>query len=65
MRKVLQIKKEIVIINLLYQCSKGMEKFYLKQTKENRKFYENFLKFSLFSLIAIFVILALLAIFLV
>ncbi len=52
-------------MNLLYQCSKGMEKFYLKQTKENRKFYENFLKFSLFSLIAIFVILALLAIFLV
>mgnify|MGYP001338867997 CR=1 FL=1 len=36
-----------------------------KHTKENQKFYEGFLKFTLFSSIIICVIIALLAIFLV
>ena len=36
-----------------------------KQTRENQKFYENFLKFTVYTLVIIFIILALMTIFLV
>ncbi len=36
-----------------------------KQTKENLKFYDNFIKFTIYSLVIIFIILALMAVFLV
>jgi Bacterial aa3 type cytochrome c oxidase subunit IV. len=42
-----------------------MEKKLEKQLKDNKLFYENFLKFTIFTTIAIIILLALLTIFLV